>query len=104
MYSSVALCSRGEDFGPLRGERPCFPLRTLSIKFFPAQRDHHARGTERKAKAGYLGDPTKGGGGLVELLLVTWPEGRLSGQATLARLSPSRLVLIECYLKRDSAD
>jgi len=57
MYSSVALCSRGEDFGPLRGERPCFPSRTLSNKMSPAQRDHHARATERKAKAGYLGDP-----------------------------------------------
>ena len=33
--------------------------------------------------------PAKGGGGLVELLLVTWPEGRFSGQATLARLLPS---------------
>jgi hypothetical protein len=43
--------------------------------------------------------PAKGGGGLVELLLVTWPEGRLSGQATLARLLPSgpgtRRVLFE---------
>src|ERR1700753_1052450 len=51
MYSSVALCSRGEDFGPLRGQRPCFPSRTLSNKMSPAQRDHHARATERKAKA-----------------------------------------------------
>ena len=34
--------------------------------------------------------PAKGGGGSVELLLVTWPEGRLSGQATLARLLHSR--------------
>jgi len=34
--------------------------------------------------------PAKGGGGLVEnLLLVTWPDGRLAGQATLARLLPS---------------
>jgi len=32
----------------------------------PAQRDRHARATERKAKASYLGDPAKGGGGLVE--------------------------------------
>ena len=30
---------------------------TLSNKMFPAQRDHHARATERKAKTGYLGDP-----------------------------------------------
>ena len=35
--------------------------------------------------------PAKGGGGLVELLLVTWPDRRLSGQATLARLLPSGL-------------
>jgi len=36
--------------------------------------------------------PAKGGRGLVEtLLLVTWPDGRLSGQATLARLLPSGL-------------
>jgi hypothetical protein len=32
--------------------------------------------------------PAKGGGGgsVENLLLATWPDGRLSGQATLARL------------------
>jgi len=41
----------------------------------PAQRDHHARATERKAKAGCLGDLAKGGGGFVENLLLVYGEG-----------------------------
>ena len=56
MYSSVALCSLGGDSGPPRGERHAF-LRELCRTNVPDQRDHHARATERKAEAVYLGDP-----------------------------------------------
>jgi len=58
--SNVFLCSpvfSGGRFWSSARRTPCFPSRTLSNKMSPAQRDHHARATERKAKAGYLGDP-----------------------------------------------
>jgi hypothetical protein len=56
MYSSVALCSRGEIL-VLRAENAILSFANFVEQNVPAQRDHHARVTERKAKAGYLGDP-----------------------------------------------
>jgi hypothetical protein len=56
MYSSVALCSRVEIL-VLRAENAMLSFANFVEQNVPAQRDHHARATERKAKAGYLGDP-----------------------------------------------
>jgi len=47
--------------------------------------------------------PAKGGGGLGKTCF-TWPDGCLSGQATLARCCLQGITLIECNLKRDSTD
>jgi hypothetical protein len=56
MYSSVALCSRGQIL-VLGAENAMLSFANFVEQDVPAQRDHPARATERKAKAGYLGDP-----------------------------------------------
>ncbi len=56
MDSSVALCSR-EEILVLRAENAILSFANFAEQNVPAQRDHHARATERKAKAGDLGDP-----------------------------------------------
>jgi hypothetical protein len=105
--SNVFLCSpvfSGGRFWSSARRTPCFPSRTLSNKMVPLnvilREQLNVKQRQRISET-----PAKGGGGLVEnLLLVTWPDGRLSGRATLARLSPSGLSTHRVLFEGCSAD
>jgi len=105
MYSSEVLCSRGGKILVLCAENAHAFLRELCrIKCPPLNVIIMREQLNVKQRQATSETPAKGGGGLVELLLVTWPEGRLSGQRPWLGCCLQGLVLIECYLERDSAD
>ena len=101
MYSSVALCSRGEDFGPLRGERPCFLRELCRIKCPPLNVIIMREQLNVKQRQAISETPAKGGGGgLVETCF-----SLLGRMAAVPDKRPwlgcclQGSVLIECNLK-----
>jgi hypothetical protein len=100
MYSSVALCSQGEDFDPPRGERHAFLRELCRTKCPPLNVIIMREQLNVKQSQAISETPAKGGGGLVETCFSSL--GRMvafPGKRTWLGCCLQGSVLIECYLK-----